>query len=70
MNDDRAVYVRQLIAARAPELSVDEVIEAFTPDDDADRLPLAITEDVLNVIAALAARLDAMEGRLTPGRLN
>ena len=69
MNDDPD-YARRLIAARAPELSEADAAAAFAPDDEIERLPLAITEDVLNVIAALADRLDAMETRLAPGRLN
>jgi hypothetical protein len=67
--EDQLAYVRYLILARCPELSEAEIAEAFSADD-LDRMPAGITEQVLDVIAALADRMDEMEGRLTPGRLN
>jgi hypothetical protein len=65
--DDRAAYIRALIAHRCPELSADEVAEAFAPVDE---LPAGITDQVLDVIAALADRLEVLEASHAPPRLN
>ena len=67
MNDDRAVYVRQLIAARCPELSVDEVIEAFAPGDDLDgdeMIPGRIVMQIMEVIDRMSERQDRYEAQL------
>jgi hypothetical protein len=71
MTDDLA-YIRALIAARIPELSADQIIAALSPGDfdDDSGIPPHIASQVLDVIAMLADRMDEMESRLTPGRLN
>ena len=56
-----------------PELSADQIIEALSPGDDLgddSGIPPHIASQVLDVIAMLADRMDEMESRLTPGRLN
>ena len=72
MSEERAEYIRALIAARIPELSADQIIESLSPGDldDDSGIPPHIASQVLDVIAALADRMDEMESRLTPGRLN
>ena len=73
MTDDDRERIIRLIAARIPELSADQIIEALSPGDDLgddSGIPPHIASQVLDVIAMLADRMDEMESRLTPGRLN
>lgn len=58
MPDDRARadYIRRLVLASVPELSADEIADAFAGSDHADVW--------VNIIDAVAATLEELEGRL------
>jgi len=59
--DDRAAYVRSLIASRCPELSTDDLALLGEPDPDA--IPASIGVQILEVLDRLMDRMDRMEAR-------
>lgn len=64
MSDDRTAYVRNLIAARAPELSDDDI--AALVAEPPDTLPVEIANQVLEVIEAMQDRLESLAESLRP----
>jgi hypothetical protein len=62
MTDDRLAYVTRLIIARCPELGLDDL--AALAGDQVATLPLEIGEQVLDVLEALEAKLDALVTRM------
>jgi hypothetical protein len=61
MTDDRAEYVRRLIAARVPELTEAEITEAFTPPPDADAIPGHIGLQIMEVLDRMSDRMEGFE---------
>ena len=68
MSEERAEYIRALIAARIPELSADQIIEALSPGDldDDSGIPPHIASQVLDVIAMLAGQDGFNRGPSSP----
>jgi hypothetical protein len=64
---ERGEYVRQLVLGRCPEVSADEIAEAFAALPDPDAIPGPIGALILEVLDRLADRMDALE---TAGRPN
>lgn len=64
--DDRAAYVRALIAARAPEISAaDLALLGDAPDPDT--LPASIGQQILEVLDHMMTRMDALERAVRAG---
>jgi hypothetical protein len=64
MTDDRAAYVRNLIAVRCPEIEPDDfalITQPATPTTEPD-LPPEIGEQILDVLAEMGDRLDRIVG--------
>jgi hypothetical protein len=62
---DRADYVQRLIAARIPELGLADLATlGAAPDSDA--LPGSIGLQILEVVEALADRMDGLERAVRP----
>jgi hypothetical protein len=60
-DDDRAAYVRALIASRCPELGpADLATLAVRPDPDAG-IPPEIADQIMDVLLAFEARLERIE---------
>jgi hypothetical protein len=64
--DDRAAYVRSLIAARCPEIDLDDLpaLTHASMEPSAETLPVEITEQVLDVVDHMMDRLDTLEARV------
>ena len=58
-HDDRA-YCPRLLAARIPEITVDELMAALEITPAPDTLPAPIAEQIFDVIEALEDKLDYM----------
>jgi|HubBroStandDraft_6_1064221.scaffolds.fasta_scaffold3441979_1 hypothetical protein len=66
-DDDRIAYIRALINHRCPELGpADLALIADAPPDSDDRLPMAIGLQILQVVEALADKLDGLEREVRP----
>ncbi len=64
VSDDRADYVRRLIASRRPGLTEADLAEVAVPDPDA--LPASIGEQVMEVLDFMMTRMDRIERAVIP----
>jgi hypothetical protein len=64
-NDDRLTYIRAVVSHRCPELGPDDLalIGGAAPDD---MLPPSIGLQIMEVVEALADRVDGLERAVRP----
>lgn len=60
-DDDRAAYVRCLIASRCPELGPSDLAMLTEATPDPDMLPARIGVQIMAVLERMADRMDAFE---------
>ena len=60
VEDDRAGYVRRLLAARLPELTDADIVSLAQPDFDTG-VPAEISDKIADVIEAMEVRLSGLE---------